>query len=317
MLELRENYDVLSTKSIAKRINDLTFTDYYYRLMLLARSMFTWKNLPNGIEEKHIEKWLFAWGRCMFYKDENNGYMIAQCTDSGALNYYDEPTYLTPFGTNYYNSKPFENEVDCVVIRNNYDCIPTKYTLQLYAMRLTELERTIDINVKAQKTPVIIYCSDRQKLSLKNVYAQWNGNEPIIFGDKNMMSEVPMEVLKTDAPIVFDKLQIQKKQIWNEVMTFLGVNNANMDKRERLVDDEVQANNEQVMMFANIMLETRKEACKRINELFGLNIEVELRTLSDDMIEIIEQEHLDAMKSLKGSEDAPNTSDGSESKEEK
>lgn len=315
-MDLRENYDVLSTRTIAKRINDLTFTDYYYRLMLLARSMFTWKNLPNGIEEKHIEKWLYAWGRCIFFKDDMNGFMIAQCTDSGALNYYDEPTSLTPFGTNFFNSKPLENDKECVVIRNNYDCIPTKYTIQLYAMRLTELERTIDINVKAQKTPVMIYCSDRQKLSLKNMYTQWAGNEPVIYGDKNILSENPLEVLRTDAPIVFDKLQIQKKQIWNEVMTFLGVNNANMDKRERLVDDEVQANNEQVMMFAQIMLETRKEACKRINEMFGLNIEVELRTLSDDVLELLDKQVDDGMDEVmndsKGYEEVSNGSKGGE-----
>jgi hypothetical protein len=137
------------------------------------------------------------------------------------------------------------------------------------------------------KTPVLMLCTEKQKNTLKNVYAQWNGFEPVIFGDKEIdLSGV--KVLKTDAPIVFDKLQIEKNHIWNECMTSLGINNANMDKRERLVDDEVQANNEQIEMFAQCMLKAREDACKRINELFGTNISVEFRNDLKPTTELLE-----------------------------
>lgn len=286
-----ENYKILSTKNLAKSLNDLTYTDYYYRLMLYARARFEWTGLPNGIDEKHIEKWLFLEGRCMFFKDPEKGFMIARCTDSGQLNYYDEPTRITPYGTGYMGES-LENNKECILIRNNDDMIPTRHTIRLFAMRLTTIERTIDVNINAQKTPVMIYCTDKQKLTMKTMYDKWSGNEPVIYGDKVTQYTAP-EVLKTDAPVVFDKLQIQKHSVWNEVMTFLGVNNANMDKRERLVDDEVQANNEQVELSAQIMLKAREEACKRINELFGTNISVKLRELSMDSLEALKGDLID------------------------
>ena len=58
-------------------------------------------------------------------------------------------------------------------------------------------------------------------------------------------------------------------------MTYLGINNSNQEKRERLVEDEVSANNDQVNAFRNIALNARKQACEEINKMFGLNVDVE------------------------------------------
>ena len=214
------SYDVIEMKSIAKRLNDLTYTDYFYRLMLISRSVFKWNNLPNGIDEKWIERYLFTEGACMFFHDKDKGFMVKKATVAGNLNAYDEPTKLRAFGTNY-NGAVYDNNVDCVLIRNNDIMIPTSPTIQLYAYRLAELSRTIDVNVNAQKTPVLIVCSDKQKLSMKKVYQQMNGNEPVIYGDKNLDVD-SVKVLKTDAPSVFTDLQLQKHAVWNECMTFLG-----------------------------------------------------------------------------------------------
>lgn len=261
-------YDIISMKTIAHELNNRTYTDYYYRLMLLARSVFKWNNLPNGIEEKWIERFLFNEGQCMFFKDKEKGYMVAKCTLSGDLNYYEEPTTLYPV-INDYVGDDFINGKNAVLISNNDDRIPTSPTIQLYALRLAEIQRTIDININAQKTPTLILCSEKQRLTLMQVYKKWSGNEPLIFGDKNLdLSDI--KTLKTDAPIVFDKLQLQKHAVWNECMTFLGINNANMDKRERLVDDEVQANNEQIDLGANIFLKAREDAAENIKEVFDL-----------------------------------------------
>lgn len=279
---------LLEFKSVAKRLNDLTYTDYFYRLMLLARSMFEWSGLPNGIDQKWIEKYLFTEGVCVFFNDPEKGFMVAKTVLDGQLNYYDEPTTVRAYGTNYEGTSHLLNNVDCVLIRNNEDMIPTSYTIQLFATQLTRISRVIDVNINSQKTPILIKCSDKEKLSLKNVYSQWNENEPVIYGTRDLDIE-KFEVLRTDAPVVFDKLQIQKHEIWNECMTFLGINNANTNKRERLITDEVMANNELVDLSAKVMLETRKRACEQINKIFGTNIDVKLRKIeaqNDDLLDL-------------------------------
>lgn len=292
-------YDILKMKDVAKYLNNRTYTDYFYRLMLLARAVFKWENLPNNINEKWIEKYLFYHGDCMFYNDKTKGLMVARCTKEG-LNHYEEPITLRPVVNGAADMSAYDNDTECVLIMNNDACIPTLPTIELYAYRLAEISRTIDTNIKLQKTSTLIRCSDKQRLSLKNVYDQWSGNEPVIWGDKALDTSDTFEAISTEAPIVFDKLQIQKHSIWNECMTFLGVNNANMDKRERLVDDEVQANNEQIELSANVFLKAREEACERINKVFGTSIKVSMRNLAQ------------IKAYLEGSEEDLNDSEGSD-----
>ena len=172
--------------------------------------------------------------------------------------------------------RPYEIGKECVYIKNNDISYPTCTTIELFAYRLADITRTIDINIHAQKTPTLMKGSDKKLLSLKNVYRQWDGNAPVIFVDDAF--DDSFSVYKTDAPIVFPQLQVQKHALWNEVMTFLGINNANQEKRERLVAGEVDANDEQVAYSIESMLKTRQEACEMMNKLFGLNVSVELRT---------------------------------------
>lgn len=267
--------EILSLKTFAKQLNDSTFTDYYYRLMLLAKSVFKWENLPNGIDERWIEKFLFRFGKCAFYPDEKRGFIITECNTDGRLNNYEDPVSVCPTGIDI-EAKTLYVGKDCVLIRNNDEMIPTAYTLKLFAYRLAEISRTIDVNITAQKTPVLILTSEKQKVTLKNIYIQWNGNEPVIYGDKNLDPD-SLKVFKTDAPIVFPELQNHKMAIWNECLTFLGINNANTEKRERLITDEVEANNEHIDLSAECMLKARQKAAEQINALFGTNISVKLR----------------------------------------
>lgn len=281
-------YEILRMANEIKNLNDLIYTDYYMRLMLMARSVFKWNNLPNGMDERWIERYLFNEGKCVFFKDREYGFMVAKCAPFGNLNYYDEPTLVTPVATNWSKRVALENEKECVIIRNNDIMLPTAHSIKLFAMRLANVTRTIDVNINAQKTPILIKGSQRQQQTLINLYRKWSGNEPVIYGDKNLEANAELTVLNTEAPIVFPQLQIQKHAEWNEAMTFLGINNANMDKRERLVDDEVQANNEQIDVSADVFLKARERACERINEVFSLNISVERR--SDKEIQKIVEE---------------------------
>lgn len=306
-------YEVLNMSTDAKNINNLTYTDYYYRLMLMARNVYAWENLPNGIDEKWIERYLFAEGQCMFFFDETFGFMVARCNVNDNLNEQDEPTVLIPVATNYIpRAEGYRNFMgrkiegakpkdQCVLIRNNDIMIPTARTIKLFAMRLTEIQRTIDINIHAQRTPVLVRCQERTRLTLKNIYKQWQGNEPVIFGDKSLDDNEAFNVLRTDAPVVFPQLQVQSHSVWNEAMTFIGVNNANMDKRERLVDDEVQANNQQIQLSASIGLKARERACDLINELYNDDLKgkkVSVRMRSKNELEAIITSESEGIKNV-------------------
>ena len=268
-------------KDLQKDITNLTFNDYFRRLTLLAQAVFKWEGLPPGIKERYIERYLYSEGRCMFFEDFDKGWMVAKCTDAGSLNYYDEPTKIAPVATNYPGMvKDYANGENCVLIFNNDLAYPTVSTIRLYAARLTEIQRTADINIIAQKTPVIVTGSEKQRLSLRAVIRNWLGNEPLIHGDKEL-NGLELRTLNTSAPVVFDKLTIEKNKMWNECMTFLGINNANLDKRERMVDDEVQANNEQIQLSADVMLKARQEAAEAISALIGSKVTVTMRSAEE------------------------------------
>lgn len=269
-----------------KMLNNYTFLDYYKRLRLLALSVFKWENLPESMNERFLEKCLYYNGMACFVNDEKLGFLNLRCMPSEQLNVYEEALKYTAFSINY--NKTF-NRDEIVLVRNNYEQLPTDLTIQLFARRLYEAERTTDINIKAQKTPVLIKCLDKQRLTLKNLYAQYDGNEPFIFGDKDL--EVgEFTVLNTNAPFVADKISEYKRNVWNEALTFLGINNVETEKNERLVTDEVNANNSMIQLAAETMLLTRKQAAEEFNKKYGFNVSVSVRAFNDLLTEVEQKE---------------------------
>ena len=268
--------------TMAQRLNQLTFNDYYTRLSLLAKTLFKWENLPNGISEKWIERYLFDAGNCVFFHDEIKGFMVAKCSTHGRLNPYDDPVKVRPYAT-HYKGEPLRVGKECVLIRNNEMSAPTRPTLELYAYRLTDITRAIDVNIKAQKRPNIILCNEKQKNSLKRLMEKVDDNEVAIYGDNNLDVN-GITTIKNEVPAIFPQLQLQKHQTWNECLTFLGINNANQDKRERLVANEVEANNDNVDLSANVFLKERLDAVEQINKLFKLNIKVSVRELEESEV---------------------------------
>lgn len=275
-----KDYKLLSYKSVAQMANNMVFSYYYYKLMLIARSLFQWEGLPNNMDERWIEKYLFGSGKCIFYKDPVLGFMVAGFGQQGSINCYGDPTSVYPVAENYvYNGPELINGDNCYVIRNNDLMLPNFPIIRQYAFKLTNIDRAIDVNIEATKTPIIVRCSDKQRLSLKNAINQRRDNEPVIWANDNANIGDMVSTLDTNAPVVFPQLQTQKHMILNEVFTDLGINNANMDKKERMVANEVDANDEQVKASEDVMLKTREEACKQINRIFGLNISVKRRKL--------------------------------------
>lgn len=277
-------------------MNNRTYIQYYNRLTELALSMFEWKNLPSTVDPRFLEMCLFADGKAVFFKDEDLGYLTLQCAISGRLNVYRIPIERRAYATNGYNKQL--NEKDSVIIFNNFMHTNSKLDVEMFSKRLYNLDRIIDVNANAQKTPVLIKCSEDERLTMKNLYESYDGNEPFIFGESDMNSNA-LTVLKTDAPYVADKIYELKTQLWNEALTYLGIMNINTVKKERLITDEVQRNNGGTIASRYSRLEARRQACKQINEMFGLNIECEYR----DDVQLTAEDGSDIINNKEGGAD--------------
>ena len=260
-------------ESLAKNMK--TFYEYLDRLTELAISMFEWKNLPENIDSRFLELTLFTDGQAVFFKDEELGdYLALQVATNGGFNVYRIPLRRRAYAVNGYQKQLNIN--DSVIIYNNMLRKNSVRTVKLYAERLANLDRIIDVNANAQKTPVLVQGTEQQKLTLLNVYKEYDGNSPVIFG-YNDLDLKGLTVLTTEAPYVSDKIYQLKTQIWNECLTYLGISNLNIQKKERLVADEVVRNQGGTIASRYSRLNARRQACDEINKMFGLDISVDYR----------------------------------------
>ena len=277
-------------------VNDATYIDYLNRFERIALSMFEWVNLPSSMNEEFLEKCLYYTGQASLLKTEKYGFINTKSCNSGYLNIYDNPTQINCFSYNFHENRklysglnPLEDKEKqqyemCVLVKNNYDKLPTASSMELFAWRLYLAQRSCDVNISGQRFPIMIVGDERQRLTLENLYSQYDGNKPFIFGNKNSLSDIELKAINTETPYVTDKLTEYKKEIWNEALTYLGINNIAITKKERLTENESSENNELVNLNLQAMLIPRIRACREFNELFGLtgtDKEISVRVRSD------------------------------------
>ena len=256
--------------------NNKTYMQYVSRLMELSISMFKWENLPPSIDERFLEMILFSDGHAVFFKDdalsENDDmkYLALQCTFNGPFDVYRIPIKRRAFAVNSYH-RDLDNK-DSVLIYNNMLHTNSYLTVINFAKRLYNLDRIVDVNANAQKTPILIKGTEQQRLSLKNLYKEYDGNSPVIYADKSLDLNA-LQVLNTGAPYVADKIYQLKTQVWNEALTYLGISNVSFQKKERMVQDEVTSSLGGTIASRYSRLDSRRKACEQINAMFGLNID--------------------------------------------
>lgn len=269
-------------------VNNLTYMQYLNRLTELSVSMFEWKNLPPTVDARYLELHLFETGSMVYFDDDVIGNLCLDCLPSGRLDVYGNPVLRRAY-SGYNNYQKLLKESNSVIIWNNYLHTNSILEVKMFARRLYNLDRIIDVNANAQKTPVLIQGTEQQRLVLKNLYKEFDGNSPFIFGDKNLDLN-SLKCLQTGAPYVCDKLYNLKQMYWNEALTYLGINNTGAQKRERMLAIESSQAQGGTISSRYSRLQSRREAVEKINTMFGTNIEVNYR---EDFMGVYEGQGVD------------------------
>ena len=271
MARRRTNFDVSA--------HDNMESYYYYidRLTELSISMFEWVNLPDTVDERFLEMTLFTNGCAVYFNDEVLGNLALPVAINGQWNVYKIPIRRRAYSVNGYQNGDLTID-NSVMIYNNMIRTNSVRAVRMFARRLWDLDRSIDVNARAQKTPVLLQGTEQQRLTLLNAYKELDGNSPVIMADKDIdLRNGPISCVSTEAPYVADKLYQLKTQVWNEALTYLGISNLNIQKKERLVADEVVRSMGGTIASRYSRLEMRRKAAEEINDMFGTDIEVNYR----------------------------------------
>lgn len=266
--------------NLSDLFNNLTFKVLYDKFKLIAVNAFEWDGLPDGILERHIEAQLFNTGKAIFFRSRDKGFMCLRCDDSGKVNVYGDPLGYIASGVGY---TEMVKAGDCVIIENNKLRVATDPFVMFYVNKMTEAERTMDVNIKACKTPVVFACDDKDVMTFKRIFQQVDGNVPAIYADRGLNME-SIQAFKTGVQFLGKDLQDYANTVENKLLTFLGVNNTPVDKKERLITDEAQANDQLIECFAELQLEARQRAAAAINDMFKLNVTVKRRDAVDNSV---------------------------------
>ena len=254
---------------------------YYDRLKELAISSFTYKNMPDTIDVRYLEMTLFEKGVAVLFEDEVLGYLALSSATNGRWNVYNIPMRRRAYASNGYQKKL--DNTNSVLMYNNMLHYNSVSVCEMFARKLYNIDQTINVNVNAQKTPILLTCAENERLSVLNMYKEYDGNQPVIFGNKNLNSQA-LQVLKTDAPYLADRLYELKNETWNEALTYFGIPNVNIQKKERLITYEVQRSQGGTIASRNSRLKAREQTVDMFNNMFGLNVEVDYADQFDTIL---------------------------------
>lgn len=253
-------------------LNQQAYAFYMERLTSLAISMFSWENLPATVDVRYLENSLFFNGTAVYFQDEEIGDLCLTAITSGIFDVYGYPVKRRAYSEYNNYQKELDNK-NSVIIYNNLLRTNSYTAIDMFSKRLAVLDRIIDVNANAQKTPILIQGTDKQRLTLINLYKEYDGNAPFIFGDKNLDLN-SLTAIKTDAPYICDKIYDLKSKIWNEALTYLGISNVTIAKKERMITDEVVRAQGGTIASRYSRLQARQTACDKINDMFGTDIHV-------------------------------------------
>lgn len=275
------------------------FLIYREKIMEMVLSLFEWKNIPDSMNSRYLEETLHRQGDAVIARHKKTGDVcnFRLANRKGELDIYGEPIIFGVTAHDYHDETLDKSEA--VIMYNNRIRRSTFRVINHIAFKLAEADLIISQNMSAQSSPVLITGPEHMKKDLLALYRAKSNFVPIITGDKKLSDEVEIKVLNTDVPYIIDKIDTHKHVIWNEGMTFLGVDNANQEKKQRMITGEIDANDTQINMFRQSMMMERVKGAEAANLLFGTNIEVEFNDgVMDNLAELMTMANIEQIKSM-------------------
>lgn len=273
------------TKEAIMRSN-MAWISYFDYITELYTSVFNW-TVPDTIDTRFLEMTLFNRGGATFLMDDEMGLLSLPFAVAGKFDVYRNPIRWRAYAANGYNKMCTKD--DAVLCYNNYLRKPSVYDAKRFADRLWDLDMTIDINARAQKSPILLVCDERDRLSIENLYQQYDGNKPVIYGQSGMNPNA-IQVLTTGAAYVGSELYELRNQILNECITRRGISNLNYQKKERMITDEVSRSQGSILASRESPLTMRQKACEEVNKMFRNDLDTELWVeFYEDAYDLIEK----------------------------
>lgn len=269
-------------KKKAKYQNIYSYRRWFFYLANLFLNRFEFQNMPETVNTRFLFEVLFCNGNALFFKDRGNGaYMALPCSPAGGQNVYYEFVKYRAVSINYSEEYSID---ESVLIRANELMFPPIAYIFGYAERIADAERTIDIYSKTMKRPWLVSCDKDDNLTMRVVTDKIEDNELVVAGDRRLGEQLNRAYNNPMDGNGLSALWDNKHQLINEALTLIGINNANNDKRERLLTDEVNANNQQTIFNAYIYLDWLRKACEDINRMFDLNVSVDFKHQEEEVL---------------------------------
>lgn len=267
---------------------------YYEWLQQIGGQLYEWEGFPDEVPSHMIEPMVWNYGTVAWQDNQKLGEIFTKGTTQ-LIGSYNVPTFFQStdrfftsisFPIYYYGRYKFPNSGlllnnRLVVPGENQDLSSTRGML-LYAEQLATLKQISDINLNAQKTPIVMLYDGDNLQSIQHLYDEYDGSKPVIFSRKvidekgelktgEQMADL-IKTLDTKAPFILDKIEAQKEKVWNEAMSWYGLSSVAHVKTERLTQSESESTQDQFLGMQNSMLQSRLEFCKLYKMLTGRTI---------------------------------------------
>ena len=264
----------------------------------LAVTRFEWSNLPDTVDARFLERALVNEGECIFFWEEDVGFLALPCTGYGKRDVYGRPTNYHCWGYNGFTR--IVSADNGVRILNNLSHTSIIPLIEKYSRLLSEIDEMFQVNINTNKKPFIVQCTEEQKRSFLRLFNEITANEPFVIADSNLDQAQFFKVIDVPAEWLGESIITIYNKLVNRYLTLLGYENTNNDKKERMITGEISSNYGEVEAMRNSSLVARQNACNQINERYGLNVSVRFRSDVDTLINLGENFHEDKNQAIGG-----------------